>query len=87
MSDETMPIIKTWDHKGEKMFLIGKSGVGIQLTKDEALYTARLFALLLGFSLVDRSAEIKLQRLKANENSTKEYPLGKSNKNSEEEHL
>ena len=61
-----------------KVFMVGKAGVGLQVNEDEALYVAKTLALLLGFDVVEGAKEdVKYKQANANQNSTKEYPLGK----------
>jgi hypothetical protein len=63
---------------GDNEFLIiEKQGfLGIPLKEDEVEYICRTLALYMGLSIVDQRENIRVLTLKANENSTKEKPLG-----------
>ncbi|MDN5054407.1 hypothetical protein [Aliarcobacter butzleri] len=74
----SVPVVKKFPiENDEYRFLIGKGGVGVQLSQDEAMYVARSLALQLGL------VHIPFTVLNANENSTRENPLGGDDK---EEH-
>ncbi|MCG3658625.1 hypothetical protein [Aliarcobacter butzleri] len=79
-----VPIVKKFPiENDEYRFLIGKGGVGVQLSQDEAMYVARSLALHLGLCIVEKGVNIPFTVLNANENSTRENPLGGDDK---EEH-
>uniref|UniRef100_UPI004048BC91 hypothetical protein n=1 Tax=Aliarcobacter sp. TaxID=2321116 RepID=UPI004048BC91 len=61
---------------GELLILEKQNFIGIPLKEDEAEYVCRTIALYLGLSIVDQRENIRVLTLKANENSTKEKPLG-----------
>ena len=59
--------------KGEIVLVVKKGSVGVQLTNDEAMYITQMLGLFCGVKNV--GGELHCDK-KANENSTKEYPLG-----------
>ena len=59
--------------KGEIVLVVKKGSVGVQLTNDEAKYITQMLGLFCGIKMVN--SELQCDK-KANENSTKEYPLG-----------
>ena len=59
--------------KGEIVLVVKKGSVGVQLTNDEAKYITQMLGLFCGIKNVND--ELHCDK-KANENSTKEYPLG-----------
>lgn len=63
---------------GDNEFLIiEKQGfLGIPLKEDEVEYICRTLALYMGLSIVDQRENILMLTKNANENSTKENPLG-----------
>lgn len=63
---------------GDNEFLIiEKQGfLGIPLNEDEVEYICRTLALYMGLSIVDQRENILMLTKNANENSTKENPLG-----------
>ena len=70
--------ISRLNNDDKKVFMVGKAGVGLQVNEDEALYVAKTLALLLGFNVVERAkVGLEYKQTNANQNSTKEYPLGK----------
>jgi len=69
---------------GRYRFLIGKGGVGVQLSQDEARSLAIKLGLLCGIGVAFTGLDIKMHRMNANENSTKGKPLGGDDT---EEHL
>ena len=68
-----MPTICRGVHsKGEIVLVVKKGSVGVQLTNDEAMYITKMLGLFCGIKNV---GELQCDK-KANENSTKEKPLG-----------
>lgn len=59
--------------KGEIVLVVKKGSVGVQLTNDEAKYITQMLGLFCGIKNVND--ELHCDK-KANENSTKEKPLG-----------
>ena len=59
--------------KGEIVLVVKKGSVGVQLTNDEAKYITQMLGLFCGIKNIND--ELHCDK-KANENSTKEYPLG-----------
>ena len=59
--------------KGEIVLVVKKGSVGVQLTNDETMYITKMLGLFCGVKMVN--SELHCDK-KANENSTKEYPLG-----------
>ncbi|RBQ28388.1 hypothetical protein [Aliarcobacter vitoriensis] len=71
------PIVRKFPTEDDKYrFLIGKGGVGIQLSEDEAMSVARRLALLLGLCVLEKGVNMPFAILNANQNSTREKPLG-----------
>lgn len=80
----SVPVVKKFPiENDEYRFLVGKGGVGVQLSQDEAMYVARSLALQLGLCVVEKEVNMPFTVLNANENSTRENPLGGDDK---EEH-
>ena len=80
----SVPVVKKFPiENDEYRFLIGKGGVGVQLSQDEAMYVARSLALHLGICIVEKGVNIPFTVLNANKNSSRENPLGGDDK---EEH-
>lgn len=75
--------IKRLNVEDKQMFVVKHGEVGIQVDEEKAEYICRTLALFMGLSIVDQRENIRVITLKANENSTKEYPLG----DNKEEHL
>ncbi len=74
MSKSNMPTIcRGVNGKGEIVLVVKKGSVGVQLTNDEAKYITQMLGLFCGIKNVND--ELHCDK-KANENSTKEYPLG-----------
>ena len=59
--------------KGEIVLVVKKGSVGVQLTNDEAKYITQMLGLFCGIKNV--GGELQCDK-KANENSTKDKPLG-----------
>ena len=68
--------IKRVNTEDKQVFVIKHGDVGIQLDEEKAEYLCRTLALFMGLSIVDQRENIRVLTLKANENSTKEKPLG-----------
>lgn len=68
--------IKRVNKEDKQVFVIKHGDVGIQLDEEKAEYLCRTLALFMGLSIVDQRENIRVLTLKANENSTKEKPLG-----------
>lgn len=75
--------IKRVNVEDKKMFIVKHGEVGIQVDKEKAEYICRTLALFMGLSIVDQRENIRVPAQKANEKSSKEYPLGGDDK---EEH-
>ena len=58
---------------GEVVLVLKKGSVGVQLNNDEAMYITQMLGLFCGVKNVN--GELQCDK-KANENSTKEKPLG-----------
>lgn len=67
----------------EHVIQLHNEEIGIILNEGQAEQMCRKIALLLGLSIVDQRENIRLLTQKANENSTRENPLG----NDKEEHF
>ncbi len=59
--------------KGEIVLVVQKGSVGVQLTNDEAMHITKLLGSFCGIKNIN--GELHCDK-KANENSTKEKPLG-----------
>ena len=59
--------------KGEIVLVVKKGSVGVQLTNDEAMYITKMLGLFCGIKNV--GGELHCDK-EANENSTKDKPLG-----------
>ena len=74
MSKRNMPTVcRGVNGKGEIVLVVKKGSVGLQLSNDEAMYITKMLGLCCGVKNVN--GELQCDK-KANENSTKEKPLG-----------
>lgn len=74
MSKRNVPTVcRAVNSKGEMVLVVKKGLVGVQLTDDEAKYITQMLCLFCGIKNVN--GELQCEK-KANENSTKEKPLG-----------
>ncbi len=74
MSKRNMPTVcRGVNGKGEIVLVVKKGSVGLQLSNDEAMYITQMLGLFCGIKNV--GGELQCDK-EANENSTKEYPLG-----------
>ena len=74
MSKSNMPTVcRGVNGNGEVVLVIKKGSVGVQLSNDEAMYITKMLGLFCGVKNVN--GELQCDK-KANENSTKEKPLG-----------
>lgn len=75
--------VKRVNVEDKQMFVVKHGDVGIQIDEEKAEYICRTLALFMGLSIVDQRENIRVLTQKANENCSKEYPLGGDDK---EEH-
>lgn len=68
--------IKRGSNKEYKTFIIKHGNEEMEVKEDEAEFLCRTLCLYMGLSIVDQRENISMLTLKANENSTKENPLG-----------
>ncbi len=74
MSKRNMPTVcRGVNGNGEIVLVLKKGSVGVQLSNDEAIYITKMLGLFCGIKNVND--ELQCDK-KANENSTKEKPLG-----------
>jgi len=74
MSKRNMPTVcRGVNGNGEIVLVVKKGSVGVQLSNDEAMYITKMLGLFCGVKKVN--GELQCDK-KANENSTKEKPLG-----------
>jgi hypothetical protein len=74
MSKRNMPTVcRGVNGDGEIVLVVKKGSVGVQLSNDEAIYITQMLGLFCGVKNVN--GELQCDK-KANENSTKEKPLG-----------
>ena len=74
MSKRNMPTVcRGVNGNGEIVLVVKKGSVGVQLSNDEAIYITQMLGLFCGVKNVN--GELQCDK-KANENSTKEKPLG-----------
>ena len=74
MSKSNMPTVcRGVNGNGEIVLVLKKGSVGVQLSNDEAMYITKMLGLFCGVKMVN--GELQCDK-KANENSTKEKPLG-----------
>ena len=74
MSKSNMPTVcRGVNGNGEVVLVIKKGSVGVQLSNDEAIYITKMLGLFCGVKNIN--GELQCDK-KANENSTKEKPLG-----------
>ena len=74
MSKRNMPTVcRAVNGNGEIVLVVKKGSVGVQLSNDEAIYITQMLGLFCGVKMVN--GELQCDK-KANENSTKENPLG-----------
>ncbi|KLE08125.1 hypothetical protein AF79_09185 [Aliarcobacter butzleri L354] len=74
MSERNMPTVcRGVNGNGEVVLVLKKGSVGVQLSNDEAIYITQMLGLFCGVKNVN--GELQCDK-KANENSTKEKPLG-----------
>ncbi len=74
MSKRNMPTVcRGVNGDGEIVLVVKKGSVGVQLTNDEAKYITQMLGLFCGVKMVND--ELQCDK-KANENSTKDEPLG-----------
>lgn len=74
MSKRNMPTVcRGVNGNGEIVLVLKKGSVGVQLSNDEAIYITKMLGLFCGVKMVN--GELQCDK-KANENSTKEKPLG-----------
>ncbi|WNL34035.1 hypothetical protein QT384_01510 [Arcobacter cryaerophilus gv. pseudocryaerophilus] len=74
MSKSNMPTVcRGVNGNGEIVLVLKKGSVGVQLSNDEAMYITKMLGLFCGIKNVN--GELQCDK-KANENSTKEKPLG-----------
>jgi hypothetical protein len=74
MSKRNMPTVcRGVNGDGEIVLVLKKGSVGVQLSNDEAIYITKMLGLFCGVKNVN--GELQCDK-KANENSTKEKPLG-----------
>ena len=74
MSKRNMPTVcRGVNGDGEIVLVVKKGSVGVQLSNDEAIYITKMLGLFYGIKNIN--GELQCDK-KANENSTKEKPLG-----------
>lgn len=74
MSKSNMPTVcRGVNGNGEIVLVVKKGSVGVQLSNDEAIYITQMLGLFCGVKMVN--GELQCDK-KANENSTRENPLG-----------
>ena len=74
MSKRNMPTVcRGVNGNGEVVLVLKKGSVGVQLSNDEAIYITKMLGLFCGIKNVND--ELQCDK-KANENSTKDEPLG-----------
>ena len=74
MSKRNMPTVcRGVNGDGEIVLVVKKGSVGVQLSNDEAIYITQMLGLFCGVKMVN--GELQCDK-KANENSTKDEPLG-----------
>lgn len=74
MSKRNMPTVcRGVNGNGEIVLVLKKGSVGVQLSNDEAIYITKMLGLFCGVKMVN--GELQCDK-KANENSTKDEPLG-----------
>ena len=74
MSKRNMPTVcRGVNGNGEIVLVLKKGSVGVQLSNDEAIYITKMLGLFCGIKNVND--ELQCDK-KANENSTKDEPLG-----------
>lgn len=74
MSKRNMPTVcRGVNGDGEIVLVVKKGSVGVQLSNDEAIYITQMLGLFCGVKNVN--GELQCDK-KANENSTRENPLG-----------
>ena len=74
MSKRNMPTVcRGVNGDGEIVLVVKKGSVGVQLSNDEAMYITKMLGLFCGIKNIN--GELQCDK-KANENSTKEKPLG-----------
>ena len=74
MSKNNVPTVcRCVNGDGEIVLVVKKGSVGVQLSNDEAIYITKMLGLFCGVKNVN--GELQCDK-KANENSTKEKPLG-----------
>lgn len=74
MSKNNVPTVcRGVNGDGEIVLVVKKGSVGVQLSNDEAIYITQMLGLFCGVKNVN--GELQCDK-KANENSTKEKPLG-----------
>ena len=74
MSKRNMPTVcRGVNGDGEIVLVVKKGSVGVQLSNDEAMYVTQMLGLFCGVKNVND--ELQCDK-KANENSTRENPLG-----------
>ena len=74
MSKSNMPTVcRGVNGNGEVVLVVKKGSVGVQLSNDEAIYITKMLGLFCGIKNIND--ELHCDK-KANENSTREKPLG-----------
>ena len=74
MSKRNMPTVcRGVNGDGEIVLVVKKGSVGVQLSNDEAIYITKMLGLFYGIKNIN--GELQCDK-KANENSTKDEPLG-----------
>ena len=74
MSKRNMPTVcRGVNGDGEIVLVLKKGSVGVQLSNDEAIYITKMLGLFCGIKNIND--ELHCDK-KANENSTREKPLG-----------
>ena len=74
MSKRNMPTVcRGVNGDGEIVLVVKKGSVGVQLSNDEAMYITKMLGLFCGIKNIN--GELQCDK-KANENSTREKPLG-----------
>lgn len=74
MSKNNVPTVcRGINGNGEIVLVVKKGSVGVQLTNDEAMYITQMLGLFCGIKNIN--GELQCDK-KANENSTKDKPLG-----------
>ena len=74
MSKRNMPTVcRGVNGNGEVVLVLKKGSVGVQLSNDEAIYITKMLGLFCGIKNV--GGELQCDK-EANENSTKDKPLG-----------